>query len=145
MKKVKQSHGGAIVHADKGETANPNGRPRKLVSDVINELDAMGVKAVTKTEINDCYLRLINLSIPELTDKTKDSKQPALVRIVGKAILSGKGFEVLEKMIDRSVGKAVQQIDISGEITTKDIIAKAFPDPINSEDESQPEPTASDQ
>lgn len=28
MKKIKQDHGGAIVHAEKGETANPNGRPK---------------------------------------------------------------------------------------------------------------------
>ena len=28
MKKVAQKHGGAIVHAEKGETANPNGRPK---------------------------------------------------------------------------------------------------------------------
>jgi 2-phosphoglycerate kinase len=97
----------------KGETLNPNGRPRKLVSDVIKELENQGVKPVTKQEIQDVYMRLINLEMPDLEAKVKDSKQPALVRIVGKAILSGKGYEVIERMLDRSIGKPDTKTDIT--------------------------------
>jgi hypothetical protein len=97
----------------KGETLNPNGRPRKLVSDVIKELDNQGIKPVTKQEIQDVYMRLINLEMPDLEAKVKDSKQPALVRIVGKAILSGKGYEVVERMLDRSIGKPDTKTDIT--------------------------------
>ena len=50
-------------------------------------------------------MRLIQLTIPELENKVKDGTQPALIRIVGKAILGGKGFDIIEKMLDRSVGK----------------------------------------
>ena len=38
MKKIPQPHGGSIVNAEKGETANPNGRPPRLVSTIIKEL-----------------------------------------------------------------------------------------------------------
>jgi hypothetical protein len=95
----------------KGQSGNPNGRPRKLISETIKELEAEGVKQTTTTEIKAVYLMLINLTIPELETRVKDSKQSALVRIVGKAILSGKGFEIIERMLDRSIGKAQQNID----------------------------------
>jgi hypothetical protein len=113
MKQVPARNGGTLTRPDKGETANPNGRPRKLVSDVIKELDNQGIKPVTKQEIQDVYMRLINLEMPDLEAKVKDSKQPALVRIVGKAILSGKGYEVVERMLDRSIGKPDTKTDIT--------------------------------
>lgn len=130
MKKIKQPHGGSIVQAEKGETANPNGRPRKLVGDVIKDLEQAGVKPATKTEIQDCYLRLINLEMQEIEARVKDVKQPALVRIVGKAILSGKGFEIIEKMLDRSIGKAEQKMEVDV-LTTKKDISKIFEDAEN--------------
>ena len=110
---------GEIEHIKgKGFDKNPDninreGRPRKLVSDVIKELENQGVKPVTKQEIQDVYMRLINLEMPDLEAKVKDSKQPALVRIVGKAILSGKGYEVVERMLDRSIGKPDAKTDIT--------------------------------
>lgn len=128
-----------------GESGNPNGRPKKTIRVVTDELKAAGYTAAKPLDITECYMTLINLPMDELKTRVEETSQPAMVRIVGKAILSGKGFDVLERMIDRSHGKAVQQIDISAEVTTKDIIAKAFPDPINPEDESQPEPAAPDQ
>jgi hypothetical protein len=95
----------------KGQTGNPNGRPRKLISQTINELKAEGVVETSTTEIKAVYLMLINLTIPELEQRVKDSKQSALVRIVGKAILSNKGYEIIEKMLDRAIGKAENKID----------------------------------
>lgn len=113
---------GEIEHIKgKGFDKNPGninreGRPRKLVSDVIKELDNQGIKPVTKQEIQDVYMRLINLEMPDLEAKVKDSKQPALVRIVGKAILSGKGYEVVERMLDRSIGKPDSKIEHTGDM-----------------------------
>ena len=95
------------------QNINRNGRPRKMISDVIAELEKQGIKAATKPDIQDIYMRLINIEIPELEQIVKDPKQPVLVRIVGKNILSGKGFDIIEKMLDRSIGKAEQKTDIT--------------------------------
>ena len=95
------------------QNINRNGRPRKIISDVIAELEKQGIKAATKSEIQDIYLRLINMEIQELEQIVKDPTQPVLVRIVAKNILSGKGFDVIEKMLDRSIGKAEQKTDIT--------------------------------
>ena len=42
-----------------------------------------------------------------------DSEQPAMIRIVGKAIISGKGFDVIENMLNRSIGKATSHLDLT--------------------------------
>jgi len=113
MKKVAQKHGGAIVHAEKGETANPNGRPRKTINSVNKELEEQGIKPATANEIKDIYLRLINMEMAELKSLVEDLKQPALIRIVGKKILSDKGFDIIDKMLDRAIGKAQQAVDVT--------------------------------
>ena len=95
------------------QNINRNGRPRKMIADVIAELEKQGIKAATKPDIQDIYMRLINIEIPELEKIVKDEEQPVLVRIVGKNILSGKGFDIIEKMLDRSIGKAEQKTDIT--------------------------------
>ena len=95
------------------QNINRNGRPRKMIADVIAELEKQGIKAATKPDIQDIYMRMINVEIPELEQIVKDTTQPVLVRIVGKNILSGKGFDTIEKMLDRSIGKAEQKTDIT--------------------------------
>ena len=95
------------------QNINRNGRPRKMIADVIAELEKQGIKAATKPDIQDIYMRLINVEIPELEQIVKDPTQPVLVRIVGKNVLSGKGFDIIEKMLDRSIGKAEQKTDIT--------------------------------
>ena len=95
------------------QNINRKGRPRKMIADVIAELEKQGIKAATKPDIQDIYMRMINVEIPELEQIVKDTTQPVLVRIVGKNILSGKGFDIIEKMLDRSIGKAEQKTDIT--------------------------------
>lgn len=93
---------------------NRKGRPRRLVSNIIEELKKKGVERVSKTDVIDTYLMLINLEISELESMVKDKDQPALVRIVGKEILGSKGFDVIEKMLDRAIGKSEENIKLGG-------------------------------
>ena len=113
---------------EKGETANPNGRPRKLISQVNKDLEEAGITPATPQQIKDIYLRLINMTIPEIEERVKDLKQPALVRIVGKQILSNKGYEVIERMFDRAIGKPNQSIDLTADVmSAKKTVADLFP------------------
>ena len=113
MKRIKGGRGGIIVQAEKGETANPNGRPRKTINSVNKELEEQGIKPTTANEIKDIYLRLINMEMADLKKLVEEAKQPALIRIVGKKILSDKGFDIIDKMLDRAIGKAQQQVDVT--------------------------------
>jgi len=93
------------------QNINRTGANRRTIGKVNKELEDSGITEATPNEIKSCYLRLINNTIPELTKLIKDETQPALVRIVGKAIIQGKGLDIIEKVLDRAIGKAVQQIE----------------------------------
>jgi hypothetical protein len=127
MKRIKGGRGGIIVQAEKGETANPNGRPRKTINSVNKELEEQGIKPTTANEIKDIYLRLVNMEMTELKALVENQKQPALIRIVGKKILSEKGFDIIEKMLDRSLGKPNQSIDIGLTEDARKEIQSLFP------------------
>jgi hypothetical protein len=113
VKKITVKNGGTFNALEKGETANPNGRPRKTINSVNKELEEQGIKPTTANEIKDIYLRLVNMEMTELKALVENQKQPALIRIVGKKILSDKGFDIIEKMLDRSIGRATQQINVN--------------------------------
>ena len=108
------------------QNINRKGRPRKLISDVIAQLEEQGIKPATKTDIQDIYMRLMNVEIPELEQIVKDSTQPVLVRIVGKSVLSGKGFDIIEKMLDRSIGKAMNSIDLNANVQSTNLTREEF-------------------
>lgn len=127
MKRIKGGRGGIIVQAEKGETANPNGRPRKTISSVNKELEEQGIKPTTANEIKDIYLRLVNMEMTELKALVENQKQPALIRIVGKKILSDKGFDIIEKMLDRSLGRPNQSIDLGIADKDRESFKSLFP------------------
>ena len=108
------------------QNINRKGRPRKLISDVIAQLEEQGIKPATKTDIQDIYMRLMNVEIPELEKIVKDSTQPVLVRIVGKSVLSGKGFDIIEKMLDRSIGKVPNSIDLNANVQSTNLTREEF-------------------
>lgn len=93
------------------QNINRTGANRKSIASVNLDLEANGYKAAKKQDIIDCYLRLINIDLKELGKMVAEDTQPAMVRIVGKAILSGKGFDVIEKLLDRGIGKPLQSTD----------------------------------
>lgn len=96
-----------------GQSGNPNGQPRKTINSVNKELENRGVSTATPFDIKECFLKLINLSTSELEELCDDDKQPSMIVIVAEAILSGKGFDVIEKMLDRAIGKAEQKTDVT--------------------------------
>jgi hypothetical protein len=98
----------------KGQVLNPNGRPRKLFSDVLLELSKVGHGRVSNTQVAEAYEILIALKEKELIEWTNDKDRPMLLRIVGKALLSGKGFENIERILDRVHGKAIQKNEHTG-------------------------------
>lgn len=108
------------------ENINRSGRPRKLISNVINDLKEKGIKPASKQDIKEIYLSLINTPLDELTELIIDEDQPILVKIVGQEILNGKGFDIIEKMLDRSIGKPDQKTehDIKGNLGVSDPFAK---------------------
>jgi hypothetical protein len=108
----------------KGQVLNPNGRPKKLVSKVLDELKEEG-EQVSKSQVFDIYQIMISLTIPKLKEVAGDESKPALYRILAKEILGKKGFEAIEKMLDRANGKPMITQEIKQE-NTGDTIKVVF-------------------
>lgn len=101
-------------NAGKGNfAANPQniykkGGNRKLIGMVNKQLEEVGIEETTAAEIKSIYLRLIQCTKEEITQTANDDDSPMLLRIVAGAMIEGKGIEIIERILDRSIGKAIQ-------------------------------------
>ena len=97
---------------EKGEIKNPNWRPKKFVGSVLDELKKQGFGNITRRNVVDIYETLLSLPRDGLVDIASGKQYPMIYRIVAKEMLSKRGFDVIEKMIDRAHGKASQTVDV---------------------------------
>lgn len=112
---VAQPHGGSIRLLEKGETANPYGRPKKLFRQVLDDLSKAGYKRVGPSDITEASEQFVGVPESVLRSIAKDPEQPVFMRIMAERLLQKKGrFEAVQVVIDRAHGKAKQQVDLSG-------------------------------
>lgn len=104
----------AGVQFKKGQSGNPKGRPPKLVSHVLNQLKEEGREKVSKSQVREVYEYLIGLDAAKLRLIKNDKNIPMLFKLVAEGILSKKGFDILERLLDRAQGKATQTQEVSG-------------------------------
>ena len=123
-KQVPGKNGGTINQFEKGDTNN-GGRPPMLLSTIVAELRAEGYERATANQVADAFETLLNVPEDVLANMVKDKHKPMSLRIVGKAMLTAKGWEVLQAMLDRAHGKSKQSIDhtSAGEAITLSINA----------------------
>ena len=114
-RKVKGRNGGTLHVLEKGESGNPNGRPPKLLSSIVRELRERGYERATAAQVAEAFETLLNVPEDELADMVKDKSQPMSLRIVGKAMLTAKGWDVLQALLDRVHGKPRQSIEHSSD------------------------------
>lgn len=98
-----------------GESGNPNGRPRKFVS----ELRSQGYKL---SEINDTLMVLLSMDIEELKAVYDNPKatvlEKAVANAIKKSIEKGSLFNI-ETIITRAMGKPREQQEITGTQTIR--------------------------
>ena len=105
----------------KGQVANPNGRPRKFVS----QLKDQGYKV---SEVNDAIQVLMSMTINELKDVYNNPQATVLEKTVAAAIRKSieKGsLYSIETLLTRVYGKPKEQVDLnnSGGVEIKVIYA----------------------
>jgi len=113
-RKVQQPHGGSITLMEKGDPGGP-GRPPLLLSTIVAELRAKGYERATAGTVADAFETLLNVTHEDLVKMGSDPKSPMSLRIVAKAMVNAKGWEVLQAMLDRAHGKAKQAVELSGD------------------------------
>jgi len=81
------------------------GKPPKLVASVLNELAEEGYEPLKSHQIKEVYLQLVTLPEDKLKDIVNDKEVGMIFRIIAKNVLGNKGFEIIERILDRAVGK----------------------------------------
>lgn len=68
-------------------------------------------------------MSMVNVGEEKLDQIIIDKELPMLNRIVARNMKGGKGFDIIERMIDRAHGKAVQKEEVkhTGLIATTDV------------------------
>lgn len=97
----------------KGHSGNPRGPRKKSIRSVVDEFKAQGYAIPSAADICDMYRATLALDEEALKARINDKSQPMIVRIVAKNVLGGKGFDIAERMLDRSIGRATQSMDIT--------------------------------
>lgn len=87
------------------------GRPPKVLTSILQELKDEGYERVTQAMVIEAYEILLGLPRPQLAKIGNDESQPAVIRIVARAMLSKRSFEILEKMLDRAQGRPKQSVE----------------------------------
>lgn len=108
----KGRNGGKLMRPAKGETMNPNGRPRKYIS----ELKAQGYKL---SEVNDCIQVMLSMNLEELKEVWDNPKATVLEKTIAsaikKSIEKGSLFSI-ETLLTRVFGKPSESVEHKGDV-----------------------------
>jgi len=117
---VPARNGGTLTRPAKGETMNPNGRPRKYVS----ILKDAGYKL---SEINDTIQNMMAMRVEELNDVYKNPDTTILEKtIAGAMIKSMKNGSLysLDTLLTRVYGKPKETTSVTNDGKIEFIITK---------------------
>lgn len=113
----------------KGQSGNPNGRPKKVFSVIIAEMKERGIEPATPSNVADIYQYLLALPLSEIIKIAGSPKEenglPAIMRIAAKELIGKRGLEIMKEMLDRANGKPKQVTELSnpdGSMQTKTTI-----------------------
>lgn len=108
-RKIQGRNGGTLIVPDKGETANPNGRPRKYVSQLREQGYKLG-------EVNDCIQAIMSMSVDELKDVWDNPKATILEKTIANALMTSlkKGsLYSIDTLLTRVYGKPKETSDVT--------------------------------
>lgn len=115
------------VEFKKGQSGNPNGRPKKFITQVT---EATGYK---KSQITDCMLSMLKMPLLDIKRVADDPKTPSLEVMVARAIHGDcKRGELknLSEILNRSFGKPHESVDMTtqGEKISGKVVIIKIPD-----------------
>lgn len=98
------------------QNINRGGRPRKQLSIILSEVQELGYKRPSDSEIVEICWLMLSLSESELKRIESTEEFPMIMKIIASRLLSNKGFETVEKILDRIYGKTILSKNIDDRI-----------------------------
>lgn len=98
-----------LIPFQKGQSGNPNGRPRKYVS----TLRESGYKL---SEINDCIQVMMAMTVDELKEAFENKNATVLEKTIAAAIkksIENGSLYSIETLLSRVYGKPKEQVDMN--------------------------------
>lgn len=110
-RRVKQPHGGELRILEKGETANPHGRPPLLLTKITRRLSGEGYERVSGADMEAHLSVLFGLPMSLIEEMANDDRTPLATRIICSHLREPKDrLSLLSYLLDRAHGKAKQSI-----------------------------------
>lgn len=91
------------------QNINRSGRPRKQLSIILSEVQELGYKCPSDSEIVEICWLMLSLSEDELKRIRDSDEFPMIMKIIASRLLSNRGFETVEKILDRIYGKTIMK------------------------------------
>jgi hypothetical protein len=102
----------------KGESGNPNGRPRKSFATINAELKSKGIEKLSKSDLLDAYALIFNTDEETLKDIAKDKKTPYALKIIILELNNNKSrAKAMQDYRDYTFGRAVENIEVNNAVT----------------------------
>tara|TARA_R110002096_G_scaffold390091_2_gene584517 strand:- start:2323 stop:2742 length:420 start_codon:yes stop_codon:yes gene_type:complete len=113
-KKVKQAHGGALMRPEKGETMNPNGRPKKI-ENVLKDffIEEHNLK-LSKSQTQDIIKNILGRTRGELMELAKNDELPFWISLIARKAqrdFDRGSIHILDVLFDRVYGKPKEEVE----------------------------------
>ena len=109
LENLKKSNG----FADHPENINRDGRPKKLTTDILQDLKGSGIVNVSAEQVTSIIEVMLNCTKKQLQTYAKAKGQPYIVNIFAQHLLDSKNStKVLDALLDRAYGKSTQRQEI---------------------------------
>jgi hypothetical protein len=110
---IPQPHGGKLRRLKKGETGNPNGRPKKLDTILHDYFFAEHNVKLSKAQTQDMIQVVLGKTRAELVELAKNDELPFWISLIAKK--ATRDFEkgsihILDVLFDRVYGKPREEI-----------------------------------